>query len=217
MSNKKNLDLLAHSWVYGLSQFILAPGADKAITQKLNHLVTHLPAAHFVLDVGCGPSSWLWRVGLHPVGIDLSPAYSATFSHKEELAVVGTATTLPFFNGCFDAVWGISLLHHLPDNMARHVVSEMLRVCRPGGYIVLFDAVLPESGWRHPIAYVLRYLDRGQFMRREEEFKEILKIDNNSFFLERITYSLNGLEAMLAYRLKTDSQEAPNPAGRITV
>jgi hypothetical protein len=95
--------------------------------------------------------------------------------------------------------------------MARHVVNEMLRVCRPGGYIVVFDAVLPEPGWRHPIAYVLRHLDRGQFMRREEKFKEILTTNNHSFFTERITYSLNGLEAILAYKVKTDSQEVPNP------
>lgn len=45
--------------IYRLSQVVLAPGAQRAITRKLGEYTTLFPAAHRILDVGCGPSSWL--------------------------------------------------------------------------------------------------------------------------------------------------------------
>ena len=191
--------LLEKPWIYRLNR-LLAPGTGKAIAQTVNGLLTQLPPAHRILDVGCGPSSQLWRVGLHPIGLDLSFSYSAAFSHCGGPAVTGSAAALPFSDSSFDGVWSFGLLHHLPEGVARQAVSEMLRVCRPGGYMVIFDAVLPDPGWRRPIAYALRRVDRGKFMRREDEFKAILPPDK-SFIMGRITYSFNGLEAMLVHTI----------------
>ena len=200
MSNNVVFRLLGWPWIYRLSQLLLAPGAEKAITEKIKDSLAQIPPADRILDVGCGPSSWLWRVGLHPVGLDLSPAYTATFSQYGEPAVTGSAVALPFPDGSFDGVWSIGLLHHLPDGVARQAVSEMVRACRPGGYTVIFDAVLPDLTWRHPVAYMLRRADRGKFMRREDAFKAILSSDS-LFIVERITYSYNGLEAMLVHTI----------------
>jgi len=74
----------------------------------------------------------------------------------------------------------------------------MIRICRPGGYIVVFDAVLPNPGWRHPVPYLIRRSDRGRYVRREEDFKSLLPFGKN-FIMERITYSLSKLEGMLVY------------------
>lgn len=198
MSDNALYRLLERPWFYRLSQFLLAPGAEKAIVEKIKHLLTQLPPADRILDVGCGPSSWLWRVGLHPVGLDLSPTYTAAFINYGEPAVTGSAAALPFPDCSFDGIWSIGLLHHLPDGVARQAVSEMLRICRPGGYMVIYDGVLPDPGWRRPVAYALRRVDRGKFMRREHEFKTMLPPDK-AFTMERFTYSFVGLEAMLAY------------------
>lgn len=111
----------------------------------------------------------------------------------------GSAVALPFSDGSFDGVWSVGLLHHLPDDMARQAVREMVRVCCPSGYIVILDAVLPDPIWRRPLAYALRRADRGKFVRRENEFKTILPPDK-CFATERFTYTYNGLEVLVCWR-----------------
>jgi SAM-dependent methyltransferase len=193
--------LLEIPWIYRFSQFILAPGGDKALIKKIKQVLKQLPPASRVLDVGCGPSSWLWRVGLCPVGLDLSFAYILTFSQRRGPAVTGSAVELPFLDGSFDSVWSIGLLHHLPDDLARRAVSEMIRICRPGGYIVIFDAVLPEPAWQRPVAQILRRLDRGRFMRTQAALESFL-LKREAWVCERISYSLAGLEGLLCRFLK---------------
>jgi SAM-dependent methyltransferase len=190
--------LLDQPWVYRLSQFLLAPGANNAITRKIERLLTQLPPAQHILDVGCGPSSWLWKAGLHPIGIDMAFSYTKAFSQLGETAVAGSAAALPFREQSFDAVWNFGLLHHLPDDMARQAVLETVRVCRPSGYIVIIDAVLPDPVWCRPLAYVQRRADRGRFVRRESELKMILPPDK-SFTTERFTYTYNGLELLICW------------------
>ena len=193
--------LLERPRIYRLAQLLLAPGAEKTFIQKIKQLLTQLPPAHRILDVGCGPSSWLWRVGLHPVGLDLSLVYTLTFSQKAGPAVTGSAAALPFFDNSFDSVWSIGLLHHLPDDVACQAVSEMVRICRPGGYIVIFDAVLPEPAWQRPVAQIIRKLDRGRFMRTQLNLESIL-LEHEGWICERFSYSLTGLEGLLCRYLK---------------
>ena len=193
--------LLEQPWIYRLAQLFLAPGAEKTFIQKIKQLMTQLPPAQRILDVGCGPSSWLWQLGLHPVGLDLSLTYTVTFSHCGEIAITGSANALPFRNGSFDSVWSIGLLHHLPDDLARQAVSEMLRICRPGGYIVIVDAVLPEPAWQRPAAWMIRRLDRGRFMRTQLVLESIL-LPRENWVCERFSYSLTGLEGLLCRFLK---------------
>ncbi|MCI0486437.1 MAG: class I SAM-dependent methyltransferase [Blastocatellia bacterium] len=196
--------LLEWPWVYRLSQVVLAPGADKAITRELKDLLTQIPPAQSILDIGCGPSSWLWRLGLHPVGMDLLSAYTAAFSQSGEVAVTGSATDLPFPDNSFDGVWSIGLLHHLPDSAARQAVSEMMRVARPGGYVVIFDAVMPEPAWRRPLAWAIRKLDRGRYMRRQQALESILS-NRDDWVFERVGYTPLGHEALSCRYMKTAS------------
>ena len=189
--------LLERPCIYQLSQLVLSYGGDK-VTPKIQQLTEQLPAAHRILDIGCGPSSLLWQTGLHPIGLDLSHAYALAFHGHGNSAITGSAVALPFLERSFDGVWSIGLLHHLRDDEARRAVEEMIRICRPGGYIVVFDAVLPNPGWRHPVAYLIRRSDRGRYVRREEDFKALLPFGKN-FIMERITYSLSKLEGMLVY------------------
>ena len=201
MSNNLLYRLLERPGLYRLSQLLLAPGAENTLAEKIRHLLEQLPPARRTLDVGCGPSSYLWRLGLHPIGLDLSHNYTTNFSHRREPATTGSATALPFLDGSIDGVWSIGLLHHLPGGEARQAVSEMVRICRSGGYIVIFDAVLPEPAWQRPLAKIIRRLDRGRFMRTQLALESILP-HCEGWVCERISYSLTGLEGLLCRYLK---------------
>ena len=111
---------------------------------------------------------------------------------------MASADTLPFATHSVDAVWSFFLLHHLPDTIAQAAVAEMFRVCRPGGSVVICDGVMPRTAWRRPIAYAIRRWDRGAFMRREHELSALLSA-HRPFHMERMTYTLNGLELLLCW------------------
>lgn len=194
--------LLDIPWVYECSQQFFAPGAAVAVTRAIRRLLQRLPPARTIVDVGCGPSSWLKRVGLQPVGVDRSWPYAARYGHGAR-AVMALADALPFASQSVDAVWSFFLLHHVPDAVARMVVAEMLRICRPGGSVVICDGVMPRAAWRRPMAYAIRRWDRGACMRREDEVRSLLPA-SAGFQAERMTYALNGLELLLCWtRLTT--------------
>ena len=104
---------------------------------------------------------------------------------------VSSADALPFADGSFQTVWNIGLLHHLPDDVLRRAVHEMLRVCKPGGRVVVIDAVLPRSAWLRPLAWLTRRLDRGRHMRTQSQLESLLG-ECGSWRFQRETYALNG-------------------------
>lgn len=108
-----------------------------------------LTSGESVLDAGCGPGDDLFdmveRVGPDGrlVGLDASEVMIAEARRRaaqRSLPVtfkVGEATALPFPDGTFDVCRAARLLEHLPD--PRGALSEMVRVTRPGGRVVVFD------------------------------------------------------------------------------
>ncbi len=140
-------------------------------------------------------------MGIYPVGFDISPEYTSIFTTRGGMAVLGSADMLPFANCSFDGVWSIGLLHHLSDNLAQRAITEMIRVCRFGGYVAIFDAVMPEQFWQLPIAWILRKIDRGQNMRCQKSF-EFLFLDQKDWICERAIYSLLGHEGLFCMYLK---------------
>jgi len=102
-----------------------------------------------VLDVGCGPGTDVFdMVDLvgptgRLVGLDASEVMLAEARRRaKEFDVpitfeVGDVQALPFPDGTFDVCRAERLLEHVPD--ARRTLTEMVRVTRPGGRIVVFD------------------------------------------------------------------------------
>jgi SAM-dependent methyltransferase len=191
--------LLENPWVYRLQTAVFAPGAEAAILRRIEQVLQVLPPAQRLLDVGCGPRSWLFRAGLRPVGADVSLSYLGEYVRSGGCAVAASADALPIACGSFDGVWSLGLLHHLPDSVAAAALHEMLRVCKPGGSVVVFDAVLPQPPWRRPLAHTIRRCDRGRFMRSESALRALLprQVD---WQCERFTYARTGLEGLMCWR-----------------
>jgi ubiquinone/menaquinone biosynthesis C-methylase UbiE len=106
-----------------------------------------------VLDVCCGTGDQavhLARLGAEVDGIDLDPAMIAVaearrrrFDRDNLRFQLADAAALPFGAALFDAA-AISLaLHEKTFDTRLKVVSEMRRVVKPGGVIVLADFSVP--------------------------------------------------------------------------
>jgi SAM-dependent methyltransferase len=206
--------ILKIPWVYRISQWILAAGEHVTMDRYIRRVLGSSKAAGRLLDLGCGPDSWLLRQDLEPVGLDVSRRYVMDLSRKGATGVVGSADALPFAAESFDGVFSVGLFHHLPDDMVERVMSECERVCRSSsGYLALIDAVLPRHPWRRPLAYWIRRADRGRFMRTEEQLRGLLLADRQ-WSVARHTYTLTGLEvAVCVCRFERDGDGASSPPG----
>ncbi|WP_281688863.1 class I SAM-dependent methyltransferase [Pseudonocardia thermophila] len=129
-----------------------------------------------VVDVGCGSGQLLRRVGReHPearlVGVDpderiLAIARRAALRSRD-VAVrtarweVGYAEDLPLADGSVDRVLSSLMFHHLEPLGRTAMLSEVRRVLRPGGELVLAD--FDGSPGRLPAVGPLRNLPMAVF------------------------------------------------------
>lgn len=97
-----------------------------------------------LLDVGCGDGALACRAagrGAVATGVDPNPAMLAAARNRAEegaakvLFLEARAESLPFPNNAFDMVSAVTVLCFVED--ADRALSEMARVLRPGGAIVL--------------------------------------------------------------------------------
>ena len=97
-----------------------------------------------VLEVGCGSgiaAQMLAEAGANLTAVDLTPwAVATTRSRLVAFGLEGTVLeadgeALPFADAAFDLVFSWGVIHH-SSNMER-ALGELVRVCRPGGKLVL--------------------------------------------------------------------------------
>jgi SAM-dependent methyltransferase len=121
-----------------------------------------------VLDVGCGEGAVLrdlLRLGARPenmVGVDLlvSRLARARALNAGMAFSVADAADLPYPDARFDLLLAFTLLSSIVDVEARGAAaSEMLRVLRPGGVLVIYDF------WVNPRNPDVRPLRRAEVRR----------------------------------------------------
>src|SRR5882672_5153039 len=105
MRNRQWFSFLENPWLYRMVQSIAAPGAATQLASQLQWERRNRLHPSRVLDVGCGPISWLQQLKTELVGVDASPSYAQVFGSAGQQAIVGTADFLPLRDGLFDEVW----------------------------------------------------------------------------------------------------------------
>ncbi len=139
-----------------------------SLTDALSRDLSGTPlAGSSVLDVGGGPGyfadafSDCWYVGLEPSVSEMSAAGLSGYG-----AVRGDGAALPFRDGSFDLVYSSNVAEHIPD--WRAMGSEMLRVAKPGGLVVLSYTVWLGPFGGHETGLWQHYVG-GEFARRRYE------------------------------------------------
>lgn len=118
--------------------------AEHYIDKRVGLVKELLPFGGKVLDVGCGTGQLgaaIASEGFDVFGADLA---SSMLARARERGLAGTSagvtTALPFADDSFDLALTVATLHHLetPERVAA-TVSEMGRVVKHGGFVVLWD------------------------------------------------------------------------------
>jgi SAM-dependent methyltransferase len=115
-----------------------------------------------LLDVGCGPRGSLeWadaaaeRVGLDP----LANEYMRLHSRRHAMTYVQAGMeSIPFPNSHFDVVSSFNSLDHVDDLDA--AITEITRVTKPGGLLLLLSDVGHQPTPTEPQSYSWDILDR---------------------------------------------------------
>jgi SAM-dependent methyltransferase len=153
MAQPDNRQAIVDQFTRQAVPFSTAPGIRDEDALRLLVRASGAGAADTVLDVACGPglvAAAFAQVARHVTGIDLTPAMierARTLVRERGLAnvtlTVGDVRPLPYEAGAFSLVVSRFAFHHFPDPGA--VLREMVRVCAPGGRVVVADtAVSPD-------------------------------------------------------------------------
>ena len=125
----------------------LAQERERAVQALLTRHGVDLRPAH-VLDVGCGNGAefahWLrWGVHLDRLtGVELlAPRARQAYQAWGPRVVQASGAALPFADASFDLVAQNVVFSSITDDALRAAVArEMLRVLRPGGWLLWYDA-----------------------------------------------------------------------------
>jgi ubiquinone/menaquinone biosynthesis C-methylase UbiE len=166
MSRSEHDDVVRRSFE---RQTALFSGPDSPFVTRAGELAWVAPLARdmVALDVACGAghASEALAADVHfVVGVDLTRALLdlgrgrlAEAGVRNVLLQEGDAACLSFVDESFDLVVCRSSLHHFSD--PQQAVSEMMRVCRRGGRVVLHDLIAPVPDARDTFDALHRLVD----------------------------------------------------------
>lgn len=157
MKNANNLDLINHSFEIQANEF-----ENKSLNftneSYLNKIISQISPnkSMTVLDVAagtCAVSRSFAPLANMVVCLDATAAMLKIGREKAEKSeyrnmvfVKGSAEELPFLSDSFELVISRLAFHHFSD--VNTVFSEMTRVCKPGGRVVIIDMEAAENGLR---------------------------------------------------------------------
>jgi SAM-dependent methyltransferase len=141
-------------YTHGHHDSVLRSHRWRTAENSAQYLLAYLRPGLDLLDVGCGPGTItadLARlvapgsvIGLDASGEVLAEARALAAQSGPPAASfeLGSVFDLPFEDGRFDVVHAHQVLQHVGDPVA--ALTEMRRVCRPGGIVAARDSDYPS-------------------------------------------------------------------------
>ncbi len=146
-----------------------------------------------VLDIGCGTGNLTLTAKKYAgpsgsaYGIDASPEMieearkKAKRSGLEAVFQIGLIEKIPYPDATFDIVINRLVIHHLPEDLKRRGLAEMLRVLKPGGRLFLVDFNPPAN----PILkHVVTALVGHRMMQASSDVENIPPLLTEAGFVE---------------------------------
>ena len=163
-----------HFWFRGFARF-----TEPLITAALRNV--QRPR---ILDCGCGTGANVRRLARYgdTTGFDLT-WIGLEYAHQDGLRQLAQASILhiPFRDSAFDLVTAFDVLACLESPDEARALSEMHRVLKPGGALVLNTAALPILRGNHALF--------GAEVRRTTRPELSAALQRAGFRVERLTYT----------------------------
>jgi ubiquinone/menaquinone biosynthesis C-methylase UbiE len=157
--------------------------------------------------IGTGRNLPYYHQGIRLTGIEFSPAMLELAQREADRLGrqvdlrLGDAQALDLPDASFDTVVCTLSLCAIPDE--RLAITEMRRVLRPGGRLLLLDHVAGTPRWVRAIQWLLEQLTRplqGEHMRR----RPLLHVQAQGFEIEQHERSKLGIVERLTARKPTN-------------
>ncbi|MGH2614683.1 MAG: class I SAM-dependent methyltransferase [Thermomicrobiales bacterium] len=114
------------------------------LQRRTAYVLRNAPGAT-ALDVGAGTglmAERLQELGIRVAALDPFPQMLDQLAARrpEISTVVARGHNIPFADDTFDLTYSVAVMHHIADrDLVRRTLSEMVRVTRRGGHIMIWD------------------------------------------------------------------------------
>lgn len=157
--------------------------SDHAVVGKVIGKEIDLAGKKRILDLGCGTGS-LSRMfpSENYTGVDFDKKY-IDFARKNynKNFLVMDASDLKFESDYFDFIFTKDVFHHLTDEVFLKTLSEMKRVLKPAGQVLIIEiSYLPSEDLFYK--KIIRKIDRGRYIR---EFNILRELVLRRFIIEK--------------------------------
>ncbi|MBI2480781.1 MAG: class I SAM-dependent methyltransferase [Planctomycetia bacterium] len=128
-----------------------------------------------ILDCGCGTGVFAQHFApRNYIGIDVNMGYVAAASKKFPAYrfFPMDARQLAFDAETFDACFVAGVFHHLSDEIAREVLSEISRVLKRSGKLVIWEDIAARDPF-NLVGHLIHHLDLGRHIRQPEDYRSL--------------------------------------------
>jgi ubiquinone/menaquinone biosynthesis C-methylase UbiE len=164
---------------------LLSFGQERQLRQATLDLAK-IQSGDQILEVGCGTGTLSLAAKAQAgsqgqvAGIDVAPDMIETAQQKAKRAglpvqfQVGPIEAIPYPEGQFDLVLSSLMLHHIHGDTAKQQgLHEVYRVLKPGGRLLIVDAVQPKNPHLRGLASLI--VGREMLAHSVEEFIPLLQ------------------------------------------